>query len=222
VYVILMGAQGSGKGTQAAVIGPQLKLDKVATGELFRAAIAEQTEFGQQLDAILKRGDLVPDDVTVGIVRDRVTNIVERVRTGNDVQGALFDGFPRTRAQAEGLDQIFADLGESLTAVIEIEVPRAALIERLAGRRTGATTGTIYNVNGLGDDEIAAIGEELIQRDDDQADAITRRLALYDEQTAPLISYYAERGLLQRVNGDQPVEDVTADILRVLGVQVER
>ncbi len=219
MYVILMGAQGSGKGTQAAAIGPELKLAKVATGELFRAAIAEQSEFGKQIEVMLARGDLVPDEITVGIVRERLTGIVEEVRRGGEIKGALFDGFPRTAPQAAGLDQIFADLGEALTAVVEIEVPREALIERLAGRRTGATTGKIYNINGLTADEIAALGEELIQRDDDTPDAIARRLALYDAQTAPLIAYYEAKGLVSRVDGDQPVEAVTAEILNVLAAR---
>lgn len=213
VYAILMGAQGSGKGTQAAIIGPELKLAKVATGELFRNAIAVQSELGQTVEGILARGDLVPDDVTNAIVRERVTAIVEQVRSGDGrVSGALFDGFPRNEAQARALDGIFADLGEALTIVVEIDVPREALIERLAGRRTGATTGKIYNINGLSDAEIAALGEDLIQRDDDTPEAIKRRLALYDEQTAPTLAYYGDRGILVTVNGDQDVDAVTNEI----------
>ncbi|MGN6484158.1 MAG: adenylate kinase family protein [Thermomicrobiales bacterium] len=213
VYAILMGAQGSGTGTQAAIIGPELKLVKIATGDLFRSAIAAKSDLGLQVEGLLARGELVPDGVTNAIVRERLTSVVEQVRSDNaSVNGALFDGFPRNVAQAEALDGIFADLGESLTIVVEIDVPRAALIERLAGRRTGATTGTIYNVNGLSDEEIAAFGEELIQRDDDQPDAIARRLAIYDEQTAPVLAYYAARGLVATVNGDQDVEAVTAEI----------
>ncbi|MGC4104973.1 MAG: nucleoside monophosphate kinase [Thermomicrobiales bacterium] len=213
VYAILMGAQGSGKGTQAAIIGPELKLAKIATGELFRSAIAAKSELGLQVEGLLARGELVPDDVTNAIVRERLSSVVDQVRSGaGSVNGALFDGFPRNVAQAQALDGIFADLGEALTIVVEIDVPRAALIERLAGRRTGATTGTIYNINGLSDEEIAAFGEDLIQRDDDQPEAIARRLAIYDEQTAPVLAYYAEQGLVSTVNGDQDVEDVTAAV----------
>lgn len=221
VYAILMGAQGSGKGTQAAIVGPELKLAKIATGELFRSAIAARSELGLQVEGLLARGELVPDDVTNAIVRERLASIVAQVRSGDDaVRGALFDGFPRNVAQAAALDGIFADLGETLTIVIEIDVPRAALIERLAGRRTGARTGTIYNVNGLSDEEIAAFGEELIQRDDDQPEAIARRLAIYDEQTAPVLAYYAGRGLVTRVNGDQDVEAVTAEIREAIASRV--
>lgn len=221
VYAILMGAQGSGKGTQAAIIGPELKLAKVATGELFRSAIAARSDLGRTVEGILARGDLVPDDVTNAIVRERLTAIVEQARSGDgSVQGALFDGFPRNEAQARALDGIFADLGEALTVVIEIDVPRAALIERLAGRRTGATTGTIYNVNGLSATEIVALGEELIQRDDDTPEAIARRLALYDEQTAPTLAYYGERGIVATVNGDQDVDIVTNEIRAAIAARL--
>lgn len=219
MYVILMGAQGSGKGTQAAVIAPELKLTMVATGELFRAAIAARSELGLQVEAILARGDLVPDDVTNAIVRERLSGIVAATAEG-DGNGALFDGFPRNENQARALDTILDDLGQHLTVVIEIDVPRAALIERLAGRRTGASSGRIFNIQGMTPDEIAAIEEELIQRDDDQPEAIARRLAIYDEQTAPLLAYYAERGLVERVNGDQPVEDVTAAIMQAIESRV--
>jgi adenylate kinase len=221
VYAILMGAQGSGKGTQAAIIGPELKLAKVATGELFRSAIAARSELGRTVEGILARGDLVPDDVTNAIVRERLTSIVELARLGEgSVQGALFDGFPRNVAQARALDGIFADLGEALTVVIEIDVPRGALIERLAGRRTGATTGTIYNINGLSEQAIADLGEELIQRDDDTTEAIARRLALYDQQTAPTLAYYGERGIVVTVNGDQDVDAVTNEIRAAIAARV--
>ncbi|MGC4191842.1 MAG: nucleoside monophosphate kinase [Thermomicrobiales bacterium] len=217
VYAILMGAQGSGKGTQAAIIGPELKLAKIATGELFRSAIAAKSDLGLQVEGLLARGELVPDDVTNAIVRERLASVADQVRSGDgNVNGALFDGFPRNAVQAQALDGIFADLGEALTIVIEIDVPRASLIERLAGRRTGATTGTIYNVNGLSDQEIAAFGEDLIQRDDDQPEAIARRLAIYDEQTAPVLAYYAKRGLVSTVDGDQDVDAVTAEIRQAI------
>lgn len=213
VYVILMGAQGSGKGTQAALIGPELKLVKVATGELFRNAIADMTDLGGQVKEILARGDLVPDDITNAIVRERVAGIVAQARSGDsNVNGALFDGFPRNKIQAQALDEILANLGVELTVVVEIDVPREALIERLAGRRTGAVSGRILNIATMLADELAAIEEELIQRADDLPEAIARRLELFDEQTAPLLAYYAGKGLLERVNGNQGVEDVFAEI----------
>jgi adenylate kinase len=222
VYVILMGAQGSGKGTQAAVIGPKLKLAKVATGELFRTAIADKTPLGMQVEEILARGELVPDDVTTEIVRARLADIVaQSTDVMGEVQGALFDGFPRNETQAESLDGILAELGVAVTVVIEIDVPRAALIERLAGRRTCVKSGRIVNIATMSPQELAEIDEPLIQRDDDHPDAVARRLELYDEKTAPLLTYYAERGLLKRVNGDQPVDDVSEEIARAIGERVQ-
>jgi adenylate kinase len=216
VYVILMGAQGSGKGTQAALIGPKLKLVKVATGDLFRAAIAARSELGLQVQSILEAGDLVPDELTNAIVRVRLAQIAAEKTAGEDVNGALFDGYPRTAAQAAALDEILAEQGESLTAVIEIDVPRDTLIERLAGRRTCQNCGTVYHivadppaVEGICD----KCGGPLIQREDDTPQAIARRLALYDELTAPLLDYYGERGVLTRVDGNRDIEQVEAAIL---------
>jgi adenylate kinase len=215
VHVILMGAQGSGKGTQAALLGPKLKLTKIATGDLFRKEIAAGSPLGLQLKGILDRGDLVPDDLTNAIVHGWIGQIIEQREAGGDVVGALFDGFPRTSAQAVALDDILAGFGESVTAVVEIDVPRDILIERLAGRRVCTTCGAVFHVeanppkvDGVCDN----CGGTLIQRDDDQPDAIARRLALYDEQTAPLLGYYREQGKLMTVDGDQAIDAVTAAV----------
>ncbi len=221
MYVILMGAQGSGKGTQAALIGPELRLAKVATGELFRTAIAEKSLLGLQVEEILARGDLVPDDVTIAIVRHRLAGVVAEANdVHGTIKGALFDGFPRNEAQVASLDEILGSLGVGVTVVIEIDVPRPVLIERLAGRRTGATSGQIVNVATMSPEEIALIDEVLIQRDDDQPEAIARRLALYDEKTAPLLAYYEAKGLLDRVNGDQSVEQVASEIKQAITTRV--
>lgn len=220
VHVILMGAQGSGKGTQAALIGPQLNLVKIATGDLFRSEIASESDLGLELRAILGRGDLVPDDLTNAIVRGRVASIIDARDRGEPVSGALFDGFPRTDVQARALDSILAEHGEQITAVVEIDVPRAVLVKRLSGRRVCVNCGTVFHVEanppampGVCD----VCGGEVIQRDDDKPEPIARRLALYDEQTAPLLDYYRERGLLERVDGDQDVATVTKSILAVIG-----
>lgn len=220
MHVILMGAQGSGKGTQAALIGPQLDLVKVATGDLFRAEIAAASALGQELKSILGRGDLVPDDLTNAIVRGRIAAIVEARDQGEPVTGALFDGFPRTDIQARALDTILAEHGEQITAVVEIEVPRVVLVDRLSGRRVCVDCGTVFHVdaNPTRQPGICDIcGGEVIQREDDRPEPIARRLALYDAQTAPLIEYYQERGLLERVDGDQNVETVTSSLLAVIG-----
>lgn len=213
--IILMGAQGSGKGTQAAVLAPRLQLEKVATGDLFRSAIAQESELGTQVKAILDRGDLVPDELTNAIVRERLGEIARRKAAG-ELNGALFDGYPRTSGQAEALDGILAEHGDQVDAVVEIQVPREALVQRLSGRRVCPVCGAVYHVEadppetpGVCDRD----GAELVQRDDDMPDAIRRRLALYDEQTAPLLSYYEQRGLVKRVDGNKEIDDVTSAIL---------
>jgi adenylate kinase len=211
-----MGAQGSGKGTQAAIIGPRLKLVKVATGDLFRSAIAQGSELGLQVQSILESGNLVPDELTNAIVQVRLTQIAASKAKGEDVAGALFDGFPRTEPQARALDDILAQQGEELTAVIEIDVPRDKLITRLAGRRTCELCGAVYHVES-DPPQVQGIcdkcGGTLIQREDDTPQAITRRLAIFDDQTRPLLEYYAQRGVLETVNGDQDIEKVTAQVL---------
>ncbi|HEY7034279.1 MAG TPA: adenylate kinase [Thermomicrobiales bacterium] len=215
MHVILMGPQGAGKGTQADIIGPRLGLSKLSTGELFRAAIAADSPLGQEIKGPYDRGELIPDDLTLGLVEERLEEIGENP----DIRGALFDGFPRTRAQAEGLDAVLAKRGEKIDAVVEISVPRGSLIERLAGRRVcpncGATYHVVFNppkVDGICD----RCGSRLIQREDDTPEAIGRRLDLYDEKTAPLLAFYDERGLLKRVSGDQPIDQVTEDILAAI------
>lgn len=213
-----MGAQGSGKGTQAAVIGPRLSLEKVATGDLFRAAIADETELGVQVKSILERGDLVPDELTNAIVKERLEEIARRKDAG-ELNGALFDGFPRTSGQAVALDEILGEQNDQIDAVIEIQVPREDLIARLSGRRVCPVCGAVYHleadpprVQGVCDNE----GATLIQRDDDTPEAIRRRLEIYDEQTAPLLSYYEQRGVLKRIDGNQGIHDVTDAILRAV------
>lgn len=218
-----MGAQGSGKGTQAARIAPKLKLVKVATGDLFRAAIAQGSELGLQVKSLLEEGSLVPDELTNAIVRVRLAQIAADKAESDDVAGALFDGFPRTEPQARALDEILASQGEALTAVVEIDVPRERLINRLAGRRTCEQCGTVYHVesdppkvDGICD----KCGGSLLQREDDTAEAISRRLALYDELTAPLLDYYREQGVLEKINGDQDINAVERDVLAAIDARV--
>lgn len=219
MYVILMGAQGSGKGTQAERIGPELKLVKVATGDLFRSAIAQQSELGMQVKSIIEAGDLVPDELTNAIVQVRLAQIAAQRETSDDVAGALFDGFPRTEAQARALDEILAKQDVSLNAVVEIDVPREKLIARLGGRRTCESCGAVYHVES-DPPTIEGIcnkcGGKLVQREDDKPEAIARRLALYDDQTKPLLDYYRAKGVLVTIDGDQHIDDVTAAILAAL------
>lgn len=209
-----MGAQGSGKGTQASVLGPELKLVKVATGDLFRAAIAAGNELGRRVEAILARGDLVPDDLTNAIVQERLDQI-ERQKQAGEANGALFDGFPRTEAQAEALDRLLAAHDDQITVVIELQVDSEKLVDRLSKRRVCVSCGTVYNLD-ADPPTVAGVcdkcGGVLMQREDDQPEPIRRRLALYAEQTAPLLSYYGARGLVEPVDGDQPIAQVTGEI----------
>lgn len=212
MHVILMGAQGAGKGTQAERIAPRFQLAHLSTGELFRAAVANGTELGVLAKGYLDRGELVPDDVTIGIVDNKLQEISAEQP---ELQGALFDGFPRTAAQAEGLDRALAKRDERIGAVIEVSVPRDKLVARLAGRRVCSICGATYHIEfnppareGVCD----RCGGELIQRKDDTPEAINRRLETYFAQTEPLLAYYQERGLLTRVDGDRPIDEVTDGI----------
>lgn len=214
-HVILMGPQGSGKGTQSQRIRSRLQLGSVATGELFRAAIKNETALGKQIKAVYDRGELVPDDLTIALVDERLDAIAHEGASIGAELGALYDGFPRTAAQAQALDELLAGRGDEISTVIAIDVPRQRLIERLSGRRVCSVCGRVYNVvsdppraEGHCDDD----GGALIQRADDTPEAVAKRLDLYEAETAPLLKRYAERGLLIHVDGDRPIEDVTDSI----------
>ena len=219
MYVILMGPQGSGKGTQAARLAPRLGLALIATGELFRSAIAAKTPLGKEVKAIYDRGELVPDEITVGLVEEKLNDIGRERDLGEAVGGALFDGFPRNRSQAEALDAALAKRDAAINVVVQIEVPLETLIARLAGRRVCKRCGHVYHVefnppkrSGVCD----VCGGEVVQREDDQPGPIKRRLDDYFAQTEPLLAYYRERGLVTRVNGNQPIERVTDEIVRAI------
>ncbi|MDQ4044626.1 MAG: nucleoside monophosphate kinase [Chloroflexota bacterium] len=196
-------------------------MEKVATGDLFRAAIADGAELGVQVKSILERGDLVPDELTNAIVQERLESIAA-LKAKGELNGALFDGYPRTAGQAEALDEILARQDDRIDAVIEIQVPRETLIERLSGRRVCPVCGAVYHIEaeppriqGQCDND----GATLVQRQDDTPEAIRRRLEIYDEQTAPLLSYYDAKGVLSRVDGDQAIDEVTQAILAAIPVK---
>ncbi|HEX2281922.1 MAG TPA: adenylate kinase [Thermomicrobiales bacterium] len=219
MHIILMGPQGSGKGTQSERVRSRLRLGSLATGELFRAAIQDGTELGRKIQAVYERGELVPDELTVALVEERLDQIAAERSHGAAVKGALYDGFPRTIAQADALSQMLAKRGEEVTAVIAIDVPREKLIERLAGRRVCSACGRVYNVlfdppavDGFCD----ACGGQIIQRADDTPEAVAKRLDLYDVETAPLLGRYEDQGLVERVDGDQAIDDVTEAIVAAI------
>lgn len=221
MHVILMGAQGAGKGTQAARVAPLLNLVHLSTGDLFRAAISSGSELGVLAKGYLDRGELVPDDVTVGIVARRL----DEIKAGGVTAGALFDGFPRTPGQAAALDQALAERKEAIAAVVELHVPHDVLAVRLSGRRVCSQCGATYHVD-FAPTKVEGVcdkcGGQVIQRADDTPDAIRRRLDLYAEQTAPLLAYYQAKGLLRVVDGDRPVDKVTNDILAAVPTDASR
>ena len=188
-----------------------MNLASIATGELFRSAIKGDTDLGQRIKAIYDRGELVPDDITVALVEERLNSQAQQ-GPQSDLAGALYDGFPRTAAQAQALDEMLARRGEEISVAIAIDVPREALIERLSGRRVCSVCGRVYNVvsdpprqPGVCDVD----GGALMQRADDTPDAVAKRLDLYELETAPLIDRYAERGLVVHIDGDRPIDEVT-------------
>jgi adenylate kinase len=219
MHIILMGPQGSGKGTQSERVRARLNLGSIATGELFRAAIKGGTELGRKIQAVYDRGDLVPDELTVALVEDRLDELARERSRGAVIEGALYDGFPRTVAQADALDRTLAARDDEVTAVIAIDVPRQTLVERLAGRRVCSVCGRVYNV--LSDppavDGVCDVcGGPVTQRADDTPEAVAKRLDLYDIETAPLLDRYEKQGLVERVDGDRAIDDVTESIVAAI------
>jgi adenylate kinase len=218
--IILMGPQGSGKGTQAERLLPRLRLTSIATGELFRNAAKAGTPLGLRARELMDKGELVPDDVTVGLVEERLDALQAARDRGEQLEGALFDGFPRTLPQARALDEALARRGQAVDRVVLIDVDRAQLIERLGGRRTCRNCNAVYHVvynppkvEGVCD----ACGGELFQRADDTPEAVDRRLETYYAVTAPLLEFYEERGLLARVDGSQAIDEVTEAVTAAIG-----
>ncbi len=211
--LVLVGPPGAGKGTQAQFIAEHLAVPKISTGDIFRANVSSGTPLGLEAKGYMDRGDLVPDDVTNRMVRDRLAEDDAKA-------GFLLDGFPRTVPQAEVLDDLLRETADAkLDVVLELVVDDDEVIRRLSGRRTCRTCNHIWHVDfdppqaeGVCDLD----GGELFQREDDKAETVANRLKVYAEQTAPLISYYAERGLLVGIDATGPVDDITSRALHAL------
>jgi adenylate kinase len=209
--LILLGPPGSGKGTQGERLQADFRLPYYATGDILRAAVRDGTDLGTQAKEYMDRGDLVPDDVIIGM-------IAERVQSPEAADGFILDGFPRTTAQAEALDEEMERLGKRLTAAILVDVSDDEVIRRLSGRRTCEKGGHIFHVDfdpPKEDGVCDVCGGRLVVRDDDKPEVVRNRLEQYHTKTEPLISYYESKGILRRVDGDQGPEEVS-DRIRAL------
>jgi adenylate kinase len=212
MQIVLLGPPGVGKGTQAERLEKELDLPHVASGDLFRENLRQDTPLGWEARTYMDRGELVPDDITIAMVR-------ARLEAPDCRQGVILDGFPRTVAQAEGLKEVFSALGWKLDVVFNITAPEEELVSRLSGRRICRDCQTPYHVrfNPPKKEGVCDVcGGELYQREDDKRETVRKRLKVYHEQTAPLIDYYREAGLLQVIDGDREIDEVTRALLRAI------
>jgi adenylate kinase len=205
--VILLGPQGAGKGTQAQRLADRVGASHISTGDIVRAEIKSGSELGKKVREYNDRGELVPDEIIVEMAKPYL----------DDADSWLLDGFPRNEAQAKSLDQALQDIGEDLDAVVALEAPDDALVDRLSGRRQSQATGKIYHVEHDPPPEDGADPGPFVQRDDDAEEAIRRRLEIYHDQTEPLKNYYAARNLLITVDAEQEIPRVTEEILSAVG-----
>ena len=211
-FIVLLGPPGAGKGTQAKVVSVRKNLPHISSGDIFRENLKNQTELGRVAEGYINKGELVPDEVTIAMIKDRLS-------LPDCEGGALLDGFPRTPAQAEALDLMLDELGGKVVAVPYIKVEDSELIARLTGRWTCPVCDRVYHVKfnppkvaGICDDD----GTELYQRDDDTVETVSNRIRVYLDQTQPLIDYYHEVGIILEIDGAQPIDAVSCDLLAAL------
>ena len=210
--IILMGLPGAGKGTQASEIVKKFPIPHISTGDMFRKAIKDETDLGKEAKSYMDRGELVPDEVTVGIVKERISE-------DDAKKGFLLDGFPRTIEQAEALNNIMSELDRNIDAVINIEVPEEELMNRLTGRRICEKCGTTYHlvfnppkVDGVCDID----GGKLYQRKDDNPETVSNRLSVNVKQSKPILEYYNNKGVLKNIDGSKDIDEVTDDVIDIL------
>lgn len=211
--IIMLGAPGAGKGTQAKQIAEKYRIPHISTGDIFRANIKEGTELGAKAKTYMDQGLLVPDELVVELVADRIVK--------DDCKaGFVLDGFPRTIPQAKALDEALEKMGEKMDYAIDVDVPDENIISRMGGRRACINCGATYHIVSI-PTKVEGVcdkcGNEVVLRDDDKPETVQKRLSVYHEQTQPLIEYYSGRGILKSVDGTRPMEDVFAEIVRILG-----
>jgi adenylate kinase len=213
--IVLLGAPGAGKGTQAKILIEKYGMPQISTGDLLRAAVAAGTALGKEAKSYMDKGELVPDSVVLGMVE-------ERLKQDDCKKGYILDGFPRNTAQAEALDKMLAALNMSLTAALSVDVPFEDLMKRLTGRRTCKGCGQMYNIyfkapakEGVCD----KCSAELFQRDDDKETTIKKRLEVYTAQTEPLIGYYKSKGIVKSVSGTGSIDEIFKKVTEVLGLK---
>jgi adenylate kinase len=218
VQVVLLGSPGAGKGTHAKYLEAEFGMEAISTGDILRQAVAERSPLGRQAEAYMSRGALVPDGLMLDLIR-------ERLRSRAAGQSFVLDGFPRTIAQAKGLERLLEELGTGLDAALLLEVAREVVIERLGGRRLCRRCSAVYHVAFAPPREPGVCdrcGGELYQREDDRPEKVAARLEVFERETAPLIDYYEDRGLLRRVDAAGRVEEVRARLLEELGLKDDR
>lgn len=211
-FIVLLGPPGVGKGTQSKILAETTKLAHVSSGDLFRENLKNQTELGRLAKSFMDKGELVPDDVTISMIRDRIAR-------ADCEAGAILDGFPRTPVQANALEKMLAEFSGEVKAVPYITAPESTLFERASGRWTCREQGHIYHQIFSPSKKIGVCdidGSELYQREDDKVEMVTKRIRVYLEQTMPLVEYYRKGGKLIEINGTQAVEQVTKELLSVL------
>lgn len=212
IGIVLLGPPGAGKGTQAKLLQEKFEACQISTGDLLRKAVAEQTPLGKKAAEYINRGALVPDELIVNLV-------AERLQQEDCQKGFILDGFPRTLSQARSLDEILQRLGRRLHAVVFFRLPNRSIVERLAGRRTCKGCGALYHVSlRPSEAEVACerCGGELDQREDDREETVNARLEVYETQTAPLANYYRQRGLLREIDGIGKVEEIRDRVMKAL------
>ena len=210
--LVFLGAPGVGKGTQAEMLAAEIGIPKISTGDLLRAAVAEKTPLGVKAKAFMDRGDLVPDQVVIGLVEEKISK-------SECAKGFILDGFPRTVPQADSLAELLQKNGQTLDRVVYFTIPRDEVVKRLSGRRSCSQCPAVYHVEFVPSKRVGlcdVCGGKLIQRSDDKRETVESRLVVYEEQTAPLIEYYQKKRILANLDGSGQVEDVQARLRNLL------